>query len=109
MGVIPAKAGIQGPHILSPALDPRFRGGDGGGIGRTQPDRSVVEYRAAARQAGIGASQQIDADALLESAVRPQPLDDDDAKLHPVEAADMDDDAALRIADADAFALRDAE
>src|SRR5207237_1682826 len=26
--VIPAKAGIQGPHAPSVALDPRFRGGD---------------------------------------------------------------------------------
>src|SRR5712691_7134704 len=62
---------------------------------RPQPDRSVVKHCAAARQAGIGAGQQIDADALLEGVVRPQPLDDDDAALEPIEGAGMDDEAAL--------------
>src|SRR6266851_7584343 len=76
---------------------------------RPQPDRGVVKHRAAARQSGIGAGQEIDADPLLKGVVWPQPLDDDDATLHPVERAGVDDDTALRIADADALAVGDAE
>src|SRR5712691_2092725 len=76
---------------------------------RPQPDRSVVKHRAAAGQAGIRAGQQIDADPFLEGVVRPQPLDDDDAALHPARGASMDDDAALLIADADPVASGDAQ
>src|SRR5215204_3803537 len=76
---------------------------------RAEPDRGVVEHGAAAGQAGVGAGQEVDADALLEGVVRPQPLDDDDALLQAVEGAGMDDDAALAIADADAAAVGEAE
>ena len=76
---------------------------------RAQPHRGVVEHRAAMRQAGIGAGQQVDADAFLEGRVRPDALDDDDALLQPVEGAGVDDDAALVVADADAVAIGEAE
>ena len=38
---------------------------------RAYPDRRVVEYGAAARRAGIGADQGVDAHALFEGGVRP--------------------------------------
>src|SRR5204863_8470691 len=76
---------------------------------RFEPDRGVVEHRAAAGEAGIGAGQQVDADALLEGVVRPQPLGDDDARLHALERAGMHDDAALVVADAHAVAVGHAE
>src|SRR5436190_22466107 len=63
--------------------------------GSSQPDRGVVEDRTAAGQAGVGAGQQIDADALLEGMVRPQPLDDHDPLLHAGKGAGMYDHAAL--------------
>ena len=65
--------------------------------------------RATLRRPGIGAGQEVDADAFLEGGVRPHPLDDDDALLQPVKGAGMDDDAALVVADADALAVFDAE
>jgi oligopeptide/dipeptide ABC transporter ATP-binding protein len=46
--VIPAKAGIQGSHALSPALDPRFRGGDRNTIHRAEQAKAadtVLEVR----------------------------------------------------------------
>src|SRR3954452_1455421 len=48
---------------------------------RLQPDRRVVEDGAAARQARLGAGQEVDADALLPVAVRPDALDDDRGRV----------------------------
>src|SRR5262249_52791037 len=70
-----------------------------------QPHRGVVEDGAAGRAAGLGAGQGVDADPLLEGVVGPDPLDDDDAALQPVEGLGVDDDAALAIAEADPVAL----
>jgi len=58
-----------------------------------------VENRAAARQAGIGAGQQVDPDALLESMVGPQPFDDHHPHLQPVKAARVNDDTAAPVAE----------
>ena len=68
-----------------------------------------MEHGAAARQTGVGAGQQIDPDALLESVVGPHPLDDNDALLQPVKGAGMDDDITLAVADAHPLAVGDAE
>src|SRR5229473_1218412 len=76
---------------------PRPPDGRGGGA-RCRARRKAST--SAETSPGFAAGQEIDADAFFESVVRPQPLDDNDAKLHPIERAGMDDDAALRIADA---------
>jgi hypothetical protein len=52
-----------------------------------------VEHRAAARQTGIGARQQIDPDASLESMIGPQSFDNHNAPLQPVKAARVNDGA----------------
>ena len=68
-----------------------------------------MKHGAAGGEAGFGACQQVDADALDEGTVRPQPFDDNDAALHAVRRAGMDDDAALLVADTDPVAVGKAE
>ena len=60
---------------------------------------------AAARQAGIGARQQIDPDTLLESMIGPQPFDDHHPRCNPSKPGGMDDDAAAPVADAHPVAI----
>src|SRR6185503_15053389 len=94
IAVIPMKresGNIRPPAWKSRSSGPKFGACQSSLSRRTQPDRSVVEHRAAAGKARIGAGQKVDADALLEGVVWPQPLDDDDARLHPVEPAGVDD------------------
>src|ERR1051325_11566016 len=80
-----------------------------GPSGGAQPDRGVVEHRAATGEAGIGAGQQVDADPLLERIVWPQPLGNDNTRLHAIESTGMHDDAALRVADAHTLTVDHAE
>src|ERR1051326_1951992 len=80
-----------------------------GPSGGAQPDRGVVEHRAATGEAGIGAGQQVDADPLLERIVWPQPLGNNDTRLHAIESAGMHDDAALRVADSHTLTVDHAE
>ena len=81
----------------------RFGGRIGGGLGvvasgvlavesLAQPHRGVVEHAAARRPAGIGADQNIDAQATGKGAIRPNPLDDDDIGLQVAKHLGMDAD-----------------
>ena len=64
-----------------------------------------MEDGAAARQTGIGARQQIDPDASLESMIGPQPFDNHNAPLQPVKAARVNDQAAAPVPDAHPVAV----
>src|SRR6202022_1360801 len=76
---------------------------------RLEPDRGIVEDRAATRQTGIGARQQIDPDTLLECMIGPQPFDDDHPLLHALKALRMEDQAAAPVADAHLVAIIEPE
>src|SRR5438132_1294042 len=76
---------------------------------RLQPDGGVVEHRAAIGEPGIGADQRVDAELLLEIAVRPDPLDHHDAGLQPVEDFDLYDDRGLVVANPDPPAFAEPE
>jgi hypothetical protein len=68
-----------------------------------------VENRAATRQTGIGARQQIDPDTLLERVVGPQPFHNHDPRLQPIKAAGVNDDTAAPVPDAHAVAIAQTE
>src|SRR5215468_4822738 len=72
---------------------------------RLEPDRGVVKDGAAPRQAGIGAGQEIDPDAAFESMVGPNPLDDHDPLLQPVEGLRVEHHIAPGVADAQPVAV----
>jgi hypothetical protein len=64
-----------------------------------------VENRAATRQTGIGARQQVDPDTLLESVVGPQPFHNHHPRLQSIKAAGVNDDTAAPVPDAQPVAI----
>src|SRR5579862_2726240 len=68
-----------------------------------------MKHGAALGWTGVGAGERVDADTLLEGIVGPDALDHDDARLKTLEETGMQDDAALPVAQADAFAIGDSE
>ncbi len=60
-------------------------------LGRSQPDRRVVENRTARRRAGLRGDQQVDTPALFEGAVGPDALHHHHILLQAVEEFHLDD------------------
>src|SRR5690349_5480188 len=75
--------------------------------GGPNPDRGVVEDRAAAGLARIGAGQCIDAEPAGKIRVGPDAFDHHHAALQPVEQSGMQRDGRLLVADLDHAALGD--
>src|SRR5689334_15416108 len=79
-------------------------------VGRgLEPHRRVVEHGPAARQARLGAGQEVDADALLPVAVRPDALDHDRGRVLAGARLGVQQHRALLVAEPDRVAVLQAE
>src|SRR5579863_3068505 len=76
---------------------------------RSDPYSRVVKYGASIRETRIGADERVDAYPLFKGAIRPDALDDDDARLQPVKRASMHHNRATPIANPNTTTVRKLE
>src|SRR3954471_16859247 len=79
-------------------------------VGRgLEPHRRIVENGATARQARLGAGQEVDADALVPVAVRPDALDHDRGRVLAGTRLGVEQHRALLVAEPDRVAVLETE